>query len=185
MCGIERLLLKVELVAYAIAGGIESVSHSSKGEITMSALKKLMIKTVSRQTVLSLAEIRRKKMVSKIEEQQALLESVLRGQEFKVTRQRVTRDAAGAKVRHTVDRQVKAWWFAQGAGAGAAVFVQAKYGTKVIALSGAGNSVQVATVGDVAAVLAAIKDAVVGGELDNAISAVISARKVMKTRSVK
>jgi len=69
----------------------------------------------------------------------------------------VTRDAAGAKVRHTVDRQVKAWWFAQGAGA--AVFVQAKYGTKVIALSGAGNSVQVATVGDVAAVLAAIKDA--------------------------
>jgi hypothetical protein len=83
------------------------------------------------------------------------------------------------------DRQVKAWWFAQGAGAGAAVFVQAKYGTKVIALSGAGNSVQVATVGDVAAVLAAIKDAVVGGELDNAISAVISARKVTKTRSVK
>ena len=81
------------------------------------------------------------------------------------------------------DRQVKAWWFAQGAGA--AVFVQAKYGTKVIALSGAGNSVQVATVGDVAAVLAAIKDAVVGGELDNAISAVISARKVTKTRSVK
>ena len=78
MCGIEGLLLKVELVAYAIAGGIESVSHSSKGEITMSALKKLMIKTVSRQTVLSLAEIRRKKMVSKIEEQQALLESVLR-----------------------------------------------------------------------------------------------------------
>ena len=55
----------------------------------------------------------------------------------------------------------------------------------MIALSGAGNSVQVATVGDVAAVLAAIKDAVVGGELDNAISAVISARKVMKTRSVK
>ena len=149
----------------------------------MSALKKLMIKTVSRQTVLSLAEIRRKKMVSKIEEQQALLESVLKGQEFKVTRQRVTRDAAGAKVRHTVDRQVKAWWFAQGAGA--AVFVQAKYGTKVIALSGAGNSVQVATVGDVAAVLSAIKDAVVAGELYNAISAVISARKVTKTRSVK
>ena len=149
----------------------------------MSALKKLLIKTVSRQTVLSLAEIRRKKMLFKIEEQQALLESVLKGQEFKVTRQRVTRDAAGAKVRHTVDRQVKAWWFAQGAGA--AVFVQAKYGTKVIALSGAGNSVQVATVGDVAAVLAAIKDAVVGGELDNAISAVISARKVTKTRSVK
>ncbi len=153
----------------------------------MSALKKLMIKTVSRQTVLSLAEIRRKKMVSKIEEQQALLESVLKGQEFKVTRQRVTRDASGAKVRHTVDRQVKAWWFAQGAGAGAvaAVFVQAKYGTKVIALSGAGNSVQVATVGDVAAVLAAIKDAVVSGELDNSISAVISTRKVTKTRSVK
>ncbi len=149
----------------------------------MSALKKLMIKTVSRQTVLLLAEIRRKKMVSKIEEQQALLESVLKGQEFKVTRQRVTRDAAGAKVRHTVDRQVKAWWFAQGAGA--AVFVQAKYGTKVIALSGAGNSVQVATVGDVAAVLSAIKDAVVAGELYNAISAVISARKVTKTRSVK
>ena len=149
----------------------------------MSALKKLLIKTVSRQTVLSLAEIRRKKMISKIEEQQALLESVLKGQEFKVTRQRVTRDAAGAKVRHTVDRQVKAWWFAQGAGA--AVFVQAKYGTKVIALSGAGNSVQVATVGDVAAVLSAIKDAVVAGELYNAISAVISARKVTKTRSVK
>ena len=181
MCGIERLLLKVELVAYAIKGRIESVSHSSKGEITMSALKKLLIKTVSRQTVLSLAEIRRKKMLSKIEEQQALLESVLKGQEFKVTRQRVTRDAAGAKVRHTVDRQVKAWWFAQGA----AMFVQAKYGTKVIALSGAGNSVQVATVGDVAAVLSALKDAVVGGELDNAISAVISTRKVMKTRSVK
>ena len=89
----------MELVAYAISGGIESVSHSSKGEITMSALKKLLIKTVSRQTVLSLAEIRRKKMVSKIEEQQALLESVQKGQEFKVTRQRVTRDTSGAKVR--------------------------------------------------------------------------------------
>ena len=83
MCGIERVLLKVELVANAIPGGIESVSHSSKGEITMSALKKLLIKTVTRQTVLSLAEIRRKKMVSKIEEQSALLESVLKGQEFK------------------------------------------------------------------------------------------------------
>ena len=40
-------------------------------------------------------------------------------------------------------------------------------------------------IGDVAAVLAAIKEAVVGGELDNAISAVISTRKVTKTRSVK
>ena len=36
-----------------------------------------------------------------------------------------------------------------------------------------------------APVLAAIKDAVVSGELDNAISAVISTRKVTKTRSVK
>ena len=62
---------------------------------------------------------------------------------------------------------------------------RAKYGTKVIALSGAGNSVQVATVDDVAAVLSELKDAVVGGELDNAISAVISTRKVTKTRSVK
>ena len=40
-------------------------------------------------------------------------------------------------------------------------------------------------IGDVAAVLSALKDAVVGGELDNAISAVISTRKVTKTRSVK
>ena len=37
MYGIERVLLKVELVAYAITGGIESVSHSSKGEINVCA----------------------------------------------------------------------------------------------------------------------------------------------------
>ena len=37
MCEIDRLLLKVELVAKTIKGRIESVSHSSKGEINVCA----------------------------------------------------------------------------------------------------------------------------------------------------
>jgi hypothetical protein len=66
-------------------------------------------------------------------------------------------------------RKVRKWFFEQDGG----WYVQCKYGSKVLALGKGGNAVFVKALGDVEAALQALYAAAVGGEIDDAIAAVV------------
>lgn len=139
----------------------------------MSSLKKLTIKTIARRNSLTPTEIRRKKLVSKIEEQFGVLEAALKRQDFKVTRKRWVKDGQGARTLQEVERQIRAWFFEQDGG----FYVQCKYGAKAIGLSKDGNAVFVKQLSDVKPVLEAFRAAAVGGELDAYVETSINVRK--------
>ncbi len=133
----------------------------------MSALAKLTIKTVSRQTKLSPIEARRNKLLAGIEEQLKVAEATMRGEEYAVTLSRWGKNEAGEKVRVQRQKIVRSWFFAQDGG----FYVQCKYGAKTIALSKDGNAVFVKQLADVPTALQAIYAATAAGELDTAITA--------------
>ena len=97
--------------------------------------------------------------------------AALKGESFEVKRQAWVKNEQGEKVLVERMRQVRGWFFEQDGG----WYVQCKYGNKVLAL-GKGNAVFVKALKDVQDVLAAMKDAVGAGELDEAIGAVVSKR---------
>jgi len=82
-------------------------------------------------------------------------------------------NAQGEKVAVEKMRQVRAWFFAQDGG----WYVQCRYGSKVLDL-GKGNAVFVKTLKDLDGVLEAFLVATQQGELDAAITAALSKRKV-------
>lgn len=140
----------------------------------MSSLKKLTIKTIARRNSLTPAEIRRKKLITKIDEQFGVLEAALKGEDLKVSRLRWSKNEQGARVRKSVERQIRPWFFEQDGG----FYVQCKYGAKPIALSKDGNAVFVKQLAEVKSALEAFRAAAMNGELDAHIETSLNARKI-------
>lgn len=145
----------------------------------MSALKKLAIKNVSHRNVLTPGEVRRKKLVAKIDQQFSVLDAALKGLEFKSSGSRWAKNDQGERVREDVNRTIRAWFFGQDGG----YIVQCKYGSKVLQLSKDGNAVFVKQLADVKAVLEAFRAAASNGELDGYIEQVLKARKVSQKKA--
>lgn len=135
----------------------------------MSSFAKLTIKTVSRQSKLSPIEARRGKLVSAINEQIAVAEAAMRGEQYAVTVPRWTKNEAGEKVRVQRQKVLRSWFFSQDGG----FYVQCKYGAKALSLSKDGNAVFVKQIADVKPVLETFRTAVNAGELDEKIELVI------------
>lgn len=139
----------------------------------MSSLAKLTIKTVSRRPKLTPAEARRNKLLAGIEEQLKVAAAAMQGQDYTVTRSRWAKNDAGEKVRVQRQRVVRSWFFAQDGG----IYVQCKYGAKVLPLSKDGNAVFVKQIADVKPALETLYAAASSGELDAQIASVIKVRK--------
>jgi len=139
----------------------------------MSSLSKLTIKSVTRQNVLGPVETRRQKLAKAIEEQLNVADAALRGESFTVTSNRWVNGDSGERVRVQRQRAVRAWFFERDGG----LYVQCKYGSRVLALSKDGNAVFVKQLADVRPALEAFYAAVSGGELDGAVEAILKGRK--------
>jgi len=139
----------------------------------MSSLAKLTIKSVVRRVTLSPAEARRQKLVAAINEQFEVAEAALRGEQYAVTAPRWSKNEAGEKVRVQRQKVVRSWFFERDGG----VYIQCKYGSKVLPLSKDGNAVFVKQIADVKPALEIIRAAAVNGDFDAAIDAAIRSRK--------
>ena len=131
----------------------------------MSSLAKLTIKTVTRQNNLSPTEARRNKLLAGINEQMDVADAAMRGEQYAVTAPRWTKNENGERVRVQRQRVVRSWFFERDGG----VYIQCKYGSKVLPLSKDGNAVFVKQIADVKPVLEAFRAATSAGELDEKI----------------
>lgn len=131
----------------------------------MSSLAKFTIKAVTRQLALSPAEARRNKLVAGINEQMEVAEAALRGEQYAVTAPRWTQNESGERVRVQRQKVVRSWFFERDGG----VYVQCKYGSKILPLSKDGNAIFVKQIADVKPVLEVLRAAVSSGELDEII----------------
>lgn len=132
----------------------------------MSHLSKLTIKTVLRQDTLDPVQIRRNKLLSAIEEQLKVAESVAQGKQHVVTVPRWTMNDQGERVQAQHQRFTRAWFFAQDGGH----YVQCKYGSKPLPLNKDGNAVFVKSLTEIPSVLQAFYAAAAAGEFDSAIA---------------
>ena len=139
----------------------------------MSSLSKLTIKSVVRRVTLSPAEARRQKLVAAINEQFEVAEAAIRGEQYAVTAPRWSKNEAGEKVRVQRQKVVRSWFFERDGG----VYIQCKYGSKVLPLSKDGNAVFVKQIADVKPALEIIRAAALNGDFDAAIDAAMRSRK--------
>lgn len=131
----------------------------------MSSLAKFTIKAVTRQLALSPKEARRKKLLAGINEQMEVAEAALRGEQYAVTTPRWTQNDSGERIRVQRQKVVRSWFFERDGG----VYIQCKYGSKILPLSKDGNAIFVKQISDVKPVLEVLRAAVTAGELDEKI----------------
>lgn len=131
----------------------------------MSSLAKFTIKAVTRQLALSPTEARRNKLLAGINEQMEVAEAALRGEQYAVTAPRWTQNENGERIRVQRQKVVRSWFFERDGG----VYIQCKYGSKILPLSKDGNAIFVKQIAEVKPVLEVLRAAVIAGELDEKI----------------
>jgi len=132
-----------------------------------SILSSLKLTSAKRQQVSNPIEFRRQKISTKLQEQVALAIALKNGETYTAKRLRTVIDSDGIRQTVEVSKRVKPLWFTQNN----KVFVQLRYGSKVVPLTSKGdkNSVEVASADDLIEVLKKLDQAVLGGELDSQI----------------
>ncbi len=130
-------------------------------------LSSLKLSSVKRQQLHNPIEFRRQKLSNKLKEQVALAISMKNGENYVAKRLRTVTDSDGIRQTVEVSKRVKPIWFTQNN----KVFIQVRYGSKVVPLTAKGdkNSVEVSNADELIDVLQKLSLAVEGGELDTQI----------------
>ncbi len=131
----------------------------------MQKLAKLTIKTVERSARKDPVLERRSKLLDKLNEQFYVLEAAHAGESYTKTKTVWVTNSEGQRVQTQRTRAVRAWFFQQDGG----WYVQCRYGTKSLKLGDKGNAVFVQSLEEVEHVLSLMRDAVIAGEMDDAI----------------
>ena len=127
-------------------------------------LSSLKLANAKRQQAQNPIEFRRQKLSNILKEQVALATAMNNGETYTSKRLRTVTDTDGFRQTVEVSKRVKPLWFSQNN----KVFVQLKYGSKVVSLTSKGdkNSVEVTNAQELIQVLEKLNEAVLGGELD-------------------
>jgi hypothetical protein len=138
----------------------------------MSAVAKLNLKNVERATQPDPVLARRKKLLTALGEQELVVSAMLKGEVYSEKRKRWVADEHGARTLHEKLRIVRPWFFERDNG----WYVQCKYGSRTLVISGKSNAVFVNKLEEVAGVLFVLRDAANSGEFDKAIMLVTKAK---------
>ena len=111
----------------------------------------------------SVVDIRRDKLLGKLDDQIGLATAMVAGTDFQAKRSRVVVDADGRRERAMVPARVKQWWWTATNGK---VMLALRYGSKPIELAKGKNAIEVGSIDGLIGALEAVKDAVHAGELD-------------------
>ena len=132
-----------------------------------SSLTSLTLTNAKKPTQLSTIEVRRNKLSNQIWQQIQLAGAKAKGEAFAPMRTRNVKDKLTGE-RRTVEqpKRIKQWWFTDADGS---IFLQIRYGAKLIEVSKGKNAIALANEDELIPALNLIKQAVEGGELDKEI----------------
>ena len=125
----------------------------------MSVIAKLKLITSKHERNLSPIIIRRNKLALKLDEQLALCTAQKEGRLYAPKRIKTVTNADGERV--------KKWFWTTSNGK---INLAVRYGSKVLELSKGKNAIELSTGDELIATLSLLKDAVIAGELDDAIT---------------
>ena len=132
----------------------------------------------------SVADIRRDKLLGKLDDQIGLATATVAGNEFQAKRSRVVVDADGRRERALVLTSVKQWWWKASDGK---LLFTVNYGTKALELAKGKTAIEVGSMQELVDALQSVRAAAEAGELDGHIETASAAlgvafkRKAVKT----
>jgi uncharacterized protein DUF6641 len=114
----------------------------------------------------TVTDVRRDKLVSKLDEQIGLASAQIEGRAFAAVRSRTKVDEAGQRVSETVPARVKQWWWKGNDGK---LLFSIQYGAKALELAKGRNAIEVGSMPDLVEALKSVRAAAEAGELDGHI----------------
>ena len=148
----------------------------------MSVLMKLKLVSAIRRRK-SLVDIRRDKLLRKLDDQIGMAAAAVAGTGFQAKRSRVVIDADGRRERAMVPARVKQWWWKASDGK---LLFTVQYGTKALELAKGKPAIEVTSMEDLVGALQSVRAAVEAGELDSHIEAAsASLGQAFKRKSAK
>ena len=134
----------------------------------MSVIAKLKLVSSKRERTISPIVVRRTKLHAKLNEQLELATANKEGRIYAPKRIKTVTNADGNRVSVESVKRVKEWFWT---GAGNKINLSVRYGSKTLELAKGKNAIELGTSDELIATLAALKEAVLAGELDEAINA--------------
>jgi hypothetical protein len=133
----------------------------------MSVFAKLKLVASKRERNLSPTLVRRNKLAAKIEEQLQLATAQKEGRLYAPKRIKNVTNAEGERVAVETTKRVKEWFWTTPANK---INLSVRYGSKTLELSKGKNAIELSSGDELLATLSMLKDAVIAGELDEAIT---------------
>ena len=133
----------------------------------MSFIAKLKLVTGKRERNLSPIVVRRNKLAAKIEEQLQLATAQKEGRLYAPKRIKNVTNAEGERVAVETTKRVKEWYWTTPANK---INLCVRYGSKTLELSKGKNAIELSSGEELLSTLSMLKDAVIAGELDDAIT---------------
>ncbi len=133
----------------------------------MTFIAKLKLVTSKRERNLSPIVVRRNKLAAKIEEQLQLANAQKEGRLYAPKRIKTVINDSGERVAVETTKRVKEWFWTTPANK---INLSVRYGSKTLELAKGKNAIELSTGDELLATLSMLKDAVIAGELDEAIT---------------
>lgn len=114
----------------------------------------------------SVADVRRDKLLGKLDDQIGLATATVAGTDFQAKRSRVVVDADGRRDRAMVPTRVKQWWWKASDGK---LLFTVQYGTKALELAKGKPAIEVGSMQELVDALQSVRAAAEAGELDSHI----------------
>ena len=133
----------------------------------MSFIAKLKLISSKRERNLSPIVMRRQKLAQKIEEQLQLAQAQKEGRLYAPKRIKNVTNEAGERVSVETVKRIKEWYWTT---PNNKINLSVRYGSKTLELSKGKNAIELNTGDELLATLASLKEAVIAGELDEAIN---------------
>jgi hypothetical protein len=133
----------------------------------MSVIAKLKLVASKRERFSSPTVARRQKLANKLEEQLALCTAQKNGEIYAPKRIKIVTNADGERVHVEAVKRVKEWFWTTSSGK---INLAVRYGSKTLELGKGKNAIELNTGEELISTLALLKDAVIAGELDDAIA---------------
>ena len=133
----------------------------------MSVIAKLKVVASKRERNLSPIIVRRNKLAAKIEGQLQLATAQKEGRLYAPKRIKNVTNAEGERVAVETTKRVKEWYWTTPANK---INLCVRYGSKTLELSKGKNAIELSSGEELLSTLSMLKDAVIAGELDDAIT---------------
>ena len=133
----------------------------------MATLSSLKLVAAKKPTHKDPVQHRRGKLSAKIVEQLTYARALNAGEVYAPTRIKIVTNAEGERVQVTRTKNIRPWWFTEGN----KVFLQVRYGAKVLMLNGKSNAIECANADALIGALETVNSIVLEGALDEQITA--------------